>query len=266
MSSQTVFDDWPQLYPYIVQLEQEGLVTRTFRRLDPERQQVVVQAILDEAVARGPADLNIKLVARRASVSVGSLYQYFGDRDRMLDFAVELSARFTRDLFDGYRPYLAALPLRQALTEYLAGGLEWGRTQAGLVQLFVRAAYRGDERLSERMVRPIADVMRQMVEEMLIQAVQRGEVRPDIDLPATARLVNALLIVIGDSQLLPYLNVYFQLDDPALPPERLVQVALDLILRGLAPGDAGDGGRPDIGGSGGMPGKMGGGTPPLQPS
>ena len=58
-----IFSDWSEFQPYILQLEQEGLVTRTFRRLDPQRQQAILNAILDEAAERGPAALNIKLVA-----------------------------------------------------------------------------------------------------------------------------------------------------------------------------------------------------------
>ncbi len=88
-----MFDDWTQFPSYIIQAEQQGQVTRTFRRLDPARQQAVIQAILDEAALRGPAALNVKQVARRAGVSVGSLYQYFGDRDSMLNFAVDLCVR-----------------------------------------------------------------------------------------------------------------------------------------------------------------------------
>jgi hypothetical protein len=74
-------------------MERRGLVTRTFRRLDPERQFAVIQAILDEAIARGPAGLNVRQVAGRAGLAVGSLYTYFPKREGLLAFAVELVRR-----------------------------------------------------------------------------------------------------------------------------------------------------------------------------
>ena len=58
--------DWSEIQSYIPKLEQEGFVTRTFRRLDPERQQAILTGILDEAVERGPTAINIKQVAERA--------------------------------------------------------------------------------------------------------------------------------------------------------------------------------------------------------
>jgi AcrR family transcriptional regulator len=225
--------DWPRFHLYILQLEQEGLVTRTFRRLDPSRQEVIINAILDEAALRGPASLNIKLVAQRAGISVGSLYQYFIDRDRMLSFAVELCVRYVIEQFDQYRPYLAEMPLREALTAYLMGGIEWGRTQTGFLQLFARAAYQGEQELAEKLVTPIAKYLLETVREMLAQAQARGEIRPDVDLESMARIIHALTIVIGDSQLLPYLNDYFQVTDPSLEPERILQSLLDLVQNGI---------------------------------
>jgi AcrR family transcriptional regulator len=225
--------DWLQLHAHILQLEKEGLVTRTFRRLDPDRQEAVLLAILDEAAEKGPASLNIKLVADRAGVSVGSLYAYFHDRDGMLNFAVELCARFLNAMLNSYRPMLAAMPLRDGLMAYLAGGVEWSQAYMGLLRLFVRAAYQGDTDLAEKLVRPIATTLRETIHDMLAAAVQRGELRADLDLEATVRLVHALMLAAGDSLLIPYLNVYFQVQDETLPPERMLNALLDLILRGI---------------------------------
>lgn len=229
--------DWTQIHTYILHLEQEGLVTRTFRRLDPERQQEILIAILDEAVEKGPTALNIKQVAERAGVSVGSLYTYFSNREGILAFAVQVCVRTVTDAFDEFRPYLLAMPLREALTAYLVGGVEWSRMHKGLLRLFARAAYHGDPELSETLVRPVATILREMVRDMLAGAVERGEIRDDVDLEASARLIHALTIAAGDSQLLPYLNTYFQLIAEDLPPERMTEALLSLILQGIGAQD-----------------------------
>jgi TetR/AcrR family transcriptional regulator len=225
--------DWTQMLAYILQLEQEGLVTRTFRRLDPERQQAILLAILDEAAEKGPATLNMKQVARRAGVSVGSLYTYFPNRDGMLAFAVQLCVRFITDSFNEYRPFLAALPLREALAAYLSGGIEWSRMYTGLVKLFARAAYHGDPELADTLVRPIATLLREMVHDILAAAAERGEIRADVDLEVATRIVHALTIAVGDSQLLPYLNVYFQVTGDGVTDEQALAGLIDLVLSGI---------------------------------
>jgi len=225
--------EWTQIHTHILHLEQAGLVTRTFRRLDPERQQAILTAILDEAAAEGPGALNIKQVAERAGVSVGSLYTYFPNREGLLAFAVEVCVRFVTEQFDQYRPYLRVLPLRDALEAYLVGGVEWSQMYAGFLRLFARAAYHGDPELADSLVRPIATLLLDMVSEMVAAAAGRGELRRDVDLEAATRLIHALTIVAGDSQLLPYLNTYFQVVGQDLPPERLTSALIDLVLRGI---------------------------------
>jgi len=231
--------DWPQFYAHFLELEQAGLITRTFRRLDPGRQRAVVTAILDEAATHGPSAINVKRVAAQAGVSVGSLYAYFGSRQGLLDFAVALCVRFTTSLFAESRPYLEAMPLRDALAAYLTVGIEWSKTQAGLVSFLARAAYHGDPALSESVVRPIATAMRELIRDLLARAAARGELRPGLDLEATARVVNAALVAIGDAQLLPYLNTYLQLTDDQVPAERIVGALISLIFRGIAGGEGG---------------------------
>jgi AcrR family transcriptional regulator len=226
--------EWSNFQTHILELEDRGMVTRTFRRLDPTRQQMVLQAIIDEAAEKGPTALNIKQVAERAGVAVGSLYQYFGNRDNLLAFAVELCVRQLTDLFAISHSYLMEMPLREALVAYLSYGIEWSQTQQGFIQFFGRAAYQGDPELAAKVVEPVATAMREMVEDMLRGAVQRGEVNPDMDLEATSRVVNALLIAVGDSQMLPHLNQYFQISDESISIERVVDGLMDLIMNGIA--------------------------------
>jgi AcrR family transcriptional regulator len=228
-----MFPYWPNYPTCLLELEQQGKITRTFRRLDPERQRLILDAILIEAAEKGPAALNIKAVAKRAGVAIGSLYQYFPDRDAMLDFAIELCVRYLHEIFTLSQPYLLAMPLAEALSSYLSVGIEWGQTEVGLVRFFGRAAYQGDPDLAERLVRPIATVMRELMYALLVQAAARGEIRTDVDIETAARLVNLLMIAFGDSQLFPYLNTYFQVNDETISTERVGAALVPFILAGI---------------------------------
>ncbi|MCP5099571.1 MAG: hypothetical protein GY943_28795 [Chloroflexi bacterium] len=82
-------------------------------------------------------------------------------------------------------------------------------------------------------MRPIAETMLEMVREIITAVQERGEIRNDIDLDMTVRLINVLMIAVGDSQLLPYLNVYYQLHDGDVLDDRLLAGLLDLVLSGI---------------------------------
>ncbi len=193
----------------------------------------MLSAILAEAIEKGPTSLNIKLAAARAGVSIGSLYQYFGNRDGLMAFTVVLCGRYIQDTFAQYRDVLIAMPIRDGLAAYLLGGVYWGETQKALMQFFVRAAYHGESELQESIVRPLATQMRELVTAMLAAAKTRGELRPDLDVDVNARIINTLMIALGDAQLLPYLNVYYQVYDEKTSLENIVDVVVQLVLGGV---------------------------------
>ena len=209
------------------------MVTRTFRRLDPERQQAVLHAILDEAGEKGPTALNIKEVARRADVSIGSLYQYFNNREGLLDFTIALCVRYMVDMFEQFGPMLSELPLREGMRYYFLGGVEWSQTEAGLARFFGRAAYQGDPALAESVVSPIADAMHIVMAQILTQARKRGEIRQNLDFEATIRVLNASVIAVGDALLFPYINNYLQVIDEDMPTERVLDALIEMVLTGI---------------------------------
>ena len=172
-------EDYLQFHTLVLEFEKQGIVTRTFRRLDPERQYAVITAILAEASEKGPTSINIKNIAERANVSVGSLYQYFGNRQGLLTFTTALVVRSMVNIFAQARPLFerhAAGARRWTCTSRAA----WNgaRRRPGALSFFARAAYHGDAELQEAVVRPVAAAMRQVVADVLDQAVERGEVRP----------------------------------------------------------------------------------------
>ena len=83
-------------------------------------------------------------------------------------------------------------------------------------------------------MRPVAEIMRKLTFDILEQAVQRGEIRPEVDLEVASRLVNGLMIVVGDSQMLPYLNTYFQITDGQVSQEQIMATLVPFILKALS--------------------------------
>ncbi len=224
-------DDFELILP---DLEKEDSVTHTFRRLDPQRRQAVLDALFEEAAEKGPGRLNIKQVAERSGASIGSLYQYFGSRENLVRFLVKIAVGSMVELLRVSMVSLRNLPFREALRYYIVEGVKYSQSQKSLTRFLTLSAYQGDEEIGKTVVRPIAEVMRETVRDLLKAGIARGELRADIDLEAASRAVNVMTIGLGDSQITPYLNTYFQVSDGEVAFERTLDAALDLILRGLA--------------------------------
>jgi AcrR family transcriptional regulator len=224
-------DDFELILP---DLENEDSVTRTFRRLDPQRRQAVMDALFEEAAEKGPGRLNIKQVAERSGASIGSIYQYFGSRENLVRFFTKIAVVSMVSLLRMAPASYKGMPIRQALRSYLVDGIRISQSQKSITKFLTLSAYQGDEEIGRTVVRPVAVVMREVIRDLLKTGIERGEIRADIDLEAASRAVNVLLIGLGDSQLVPNLNTYFQVSDKDVSFERALDAALDMLLRGLA--------------------------------
>jgi len=233
--SQAPSDALEQLPLQVLDLERRGLVTRTFRRLDPERQVAVIGAILAEAAAAGPRGVSVRGVAGRAAVAVGSLYQYFPDRSQMVGVAAEIAGGLLAADLARYRDDLTALHLRDGLVAYVTAGVEWSEAQADLLRFFARAAYQGDVATGDRMVAPVAAELLALVRAMLEVARERGEIAAGVDVEGAARFVHALTVALGDCRLLPHLDRYYRLVDGADLRQRAGELA-DFVLAALGSG------------------------------
>ncbi len=214
-------------------LGDEQLTTRTFQRLDERRQVAVIAAVLDEAFERGPADIRIKEVAAKAGVSVGSIYQYFGDREGLVAFTLALCGRQLAAATADLAPALVEMPLADGIRLLLEGGLAWCRQNLGVVRVFLRGAYQGDPVVVERLVVPYGRALHEAMRNMIAAAQRRGEVRADVDPDIAARVVTATGIAIGDSQLLPRLNDYYRVTDETVPLDKVIDQMVDMVERGL---------------------------------
>jgi len=225
-------DDWLLTPDAVREFEQAGLVTATFRRLDPGRQQAITLAILEEAFERGPARIRLKETAAAAGVSVGSLYQYFAGQQAMIDFAIELVAGILAAQLRSYIPALRQLSLRDGLEAWLAGGVEWSGSYSAVMRYFARAAYDGDPAVNTRLVRPIAAAMLEAMTAMVTAASERGELRAGIDPVVAASVLHGALSAIIDASMLPHLGGYL-LPGPTTAAETTA-AAIDILVRGLS--------------------------------
>src|SRR5690242_12366046 len=100
------------------------------------RSQATVKAILDAAarvlVERGYAATTTNLVADRAGVSVGSLYQYFPNKDALIAALHDRHAREMNGVMDRALERSGELGFDETLELILGGLVEAHRVEAGL--------------------------------------------------------------------------------------------------------------------------------------
>jgi len=204
--------------------------TVTWARVDPARRAAVIEAAESEFGAHGFSGGSLNVIARRAGVAKGSLFQYFADKRDLYAFVTDIASQRVRSYMeDLIRELDPDRPFFEFLTDLLDGWVayyaEHPRERA--LHAAVTLEVDTDARISVRSVsnRHYLEVLRPLVS----SAQTRGDLRADAD---TDVLLSLLLMLFPHLALAPYmrgLDPILGLDEPtpeqpALAVRRLVAV------------------------------------------
>jgi AcrR family transcriptional regulator len=206
-----------------------SMPTVTWARVDPIRRAAVVEAAEAEFGAHGFSRGSLNVIARRAGVAKGSLFQYFADKRDLYAFIADVASQRVRSYMeDRIRELDASRPFFEFLTDLLDAWVAYFANHPRERSLHAASLeVDTDARISVRTVihRHYLEVLRPLVRD----AHARGDLRADSD---TDALLSLLLMIFPHLALAPYvrgIDPILGLEDPtpeqpALAVRRLVAV------------------------------------------
>jgi len=209
----------------------------TWARLDPARRAAVIDAAEAEFGAHGFSQGSLNVIARRAGVAKGSLFQYFADKRDLYGFIADVGSQRVRAYMETRIIELdPSRPFFEFLTELMDSWVAYFADHPRERALHAAASFEvdTDARISVRSVihRHYLEVLRPLVRD----ARERGDLRAEAD---TDALLSLLLLVFPHLALAPYvrgMDPILGLDEPtpeqpALAVRRLVAVLRDAFAK-----------------------------------
>jgi AcrR family transcriptional regulator len=207
--------------------------TVTWARVDPNRRAAVIEAAEAEFGAHGFSQGSLNVIARRAGVAKGSLFQYFADKRDLYAYIAEIGSQRVRShMEDRIRALDPSRPFFEFLTDLLDTWVAYYADHPQDRALHAASSFEVDTeaRTSVRTVihRHYLEVLRPLVRDAHV----RGDLREDCD---TDAMLSLLLMIFPHMALAPYvrgMDPILGLDDPtpeqpALAVRRLVAVLTD---------------------------------------
>ncbi len=202
--------------------------TVTWARVDPARRAAIIEAAEAEFGAHGFSSGSLNVIARRAGVAKGSLFQYFADKRDLYAFIADIGSQRVRAYMEDRIAELdPSRPFFEFLTEWLDTWVAYFADHPHERALHAAATLEvdTDARISVRSVihRHYLEVLRPLVRDAQV----RGDFRNDADIDV---LLSLLLLIFPHLALAPYmrgLDPILGLDEPspeqpALAVRRLV--------------------------------------------
>ena len=199
--------------------------TVTWSRLGGERRSAVVDAAEAEFAAHGFSGGSLNVIARRAGVAKGSLFQYFADKRDLYAYITDVGSQRVRAYMEYQIHELEAdRPFFEFLTDLLDVWVAYFADHPRDRALHAASSFEvdTDARVSVRAVvhRHYLEVLRPLVR----AARTRGDLRPDAD---TDALLSLLLMLMPHLALAPYVRGM----DPVLGLDELSSEQPILVVR-----------------------------------
>ena len=154
------------------------------RRPTQERSVQLVEAVL-EATAQVLADVGLERtstnkIARRAGVSIGSIYQYFADKEALIDAVVRDRVRRLEALVTERMMTVMGRPYPEAATAILRASVDFYASEPELARVLIARLSPVSDRPRDRMM---AERMHQVAKTYLLRYESELEIE-DVDVAA----------------------------------------------------------------------------------
>ncbi len=175
----------------IVEMERNGTVTATFRKLEQSKKEAIFRAAIKEFSADVFDRVSLDTIAAGAGISKGSLFQYFGNKEHLLEFVAEI-------FLDNYRQYWAdyfgrehAVRARERVSRYLLACLEYWERERIEYRFYMKMHYENPATLAGDFREKVAQLQRGHISAIIERGMATGEIRRDLETETISFLIHA---------------------------------------------------------------------------
>lgn len=166
----------------IVRLEEEGIVTATFRRLNQEKKKRLYQAAL-KAFSEDVFDrVSIDAIVKSAAVSKGSLFQYFVNKENLLKFVCEIVIDDYRQFWKQYFAAEHAVMTKDRIRDFFRAQSDFQSSAKWQHDFCMKMNYENSNELTEYFLERITQLRNQYIYDIIRRGITTGEIRRDIDI------------------------------------------------------------------------------------
>nr|MBN2276553.1 TetR/AcrR family transcriptional regulator [candidate division Zixibacteria bacterium] len=177
----------------IVDLEKAGIISATFRKLSPDKKERLYETALATFGGNVFDRVSLDMIADKAGISKGSLFQYFGYKENLLGFVGEI-------FLDNYRIFWCKrtgsgheIRSRERLRRFLEGPAEFREEHPVEADFLAKMLFENSRELSNDFRRRIRDTEREHLTAIIRRGARTAEIRQDIPPEIIAATVNVIM-------------------------------------------------------------------------
>jgi len=206
---------------------------KTFDNINPERRETILRVAISEFAAKGYAATGINELARKAGISIGSLYSYFASKEDLFLAVIDIGSATLRKELADIDPSAGFFACFERL-------LWKARTAADLYpeldQIYLDSTTQGMASLAARLSNRLETVTADLYRAMFAAGIASGEIRRDVDPGYAAFCLDNLVVMFQFAYSGDYYRDRMRImaglaDDEPVDDARLVACIVDIARR-----------------------------------
>ncbi|RMG94039.1 MAG: TetR/AcrR family transcriptional regulator [Chloroflexi bacterium] len=199
----------------------------TFFNLPEEKRQQILNVAIDEFATNTYAQASVNRIVEKAGIAKGSFYQYFKSKKDLFLYLMQVIGEEKMTYLAPTLQNIHQYDFFTCLREIYAAGIRFATQYPKYAEIGKKLLASKDTPIFEELVDQNLPVASQLFQELLHQAIQRGEIRPDIDINLIAYLIASI-----NTTLLEYYteNINQEFDEKIL---NTVEKFIDLLRNGI---------------------------------
>ena len=207
----------------------------TLEKISQEKRDKIIQIAVNEFAGKGFRGANINVIAKKAGISIGSMYNYFATKEdlfltcmdegyKLLEEAIGAVSLDNKDLFG-------------KLEELVRAAQKFSRKYPEIHQLYLDATTEGLSDLSKQVSRKIENISAEFYRAEIQHAKEQGLVREDIDIRVATFCIDNIILLTQFSNTSEYFKERLKIfvgEDALEDDERMVQGIMQFFRGALS--------------------------------
>ena len=164
----------------------------TFDNISKEKRFNILKVAVSEFATQGFENANINTIAKKANVSVGSLYKYFDTKADLFLTSVTYGISELESLLEAINSTDEDVIIK--LERLFRAAIEFSRKNGEMIKLYNEFTTESNAELGEKVAEKMETITANAYKNAIIQGQKGGEVRTDIDPGMAAFMIDNLLM------------------------------------------------------------------------
>jgi AcrR family transcriptional regulator len=212
----------------------ETLPSETFRKLEADKQQRVLDTAIDEFAAHGFKQASLNHVVQKLGIAKGSIFQYFGTKERLFGFIFDHAVDLVRHTLRQVKQDTAGKSFFERIRESLLAGIRFIRRHPRIYRIYLKMIFQEDFPLRAEFLQQVHLFSAEYLKPHVEAGMAGGDLRPDLDVDMTVFFLDALMDRFLQAFCVPFLDAGAGLYDASEEEiERKATEFIRLVKEGL---------------------------------